>query len=157
MFDAKPLIQKLLRKQESLSTTQKDFAQLLGVSSPTVSRWRKGQGNYNPTLEQLGAVADKLGTTVVELLTPDIEPAQVTPATTGKTTVKKADTKEDKPPKAAAKTSAAKAKKVNEPTETAKKGRKTAIKAAKASATPDATADTEKTAPKKRGRPKKGS
>ena len=122
MFDSKPLIQKLLRRMENSAMTQNKFAVLLGVTSSVITKWKKGQGNYNPTLERIAMVADKLDTTITELLTPESTSAD-TPAKSTETTPekktkatrtaksKKAETpvKESKT-KAATKTSAAKSK-----------------------------------------------
>lgn len=55
---------KAAREKKGLS--QKQLAQLLGVSQPTVSDWESGR--KNPTLENLSKIADALGCSVDGLL-----------------------------------------------------------------------------------------
>ncbi|MBR1672757.1 MAG: helix-turn-helix transcriptional regulator [Fretibacterium sp.] len=162
MFDVKPLIQKLLRYGERLEITQKEFAQHLGVSSPVVSKWRKGHGGYNPTLQQLSDVAELCGTTVIELLTPDaplpVSGEKDTTQSADKTTAQTRKTRSVKTtePAAKSKTQGGKSKKSDATQKTSR--RTSAASKPEKTAVPDKpTAET--TMPeapqKKRGRPRK--
>ena len=60
-----------IRKEKGLS--QKELADALGVTQGTVSAWESGR--WDPTVENLRAVAKVLGVTVDELIGEPLEEA----------------------------------------------------------------------------------
>ena len=60
-----------MRKKKGIS--QKEFADALGVTQGTVSAWESGR--WDPTVENLRAVAKVLGVTVDELIGEPLEEA----------------------------------------------------------------------------------
>ena len=60
-----------IRKEKGMS--QKELADALGVTQGTVSAWESGR--WDPTVENLRAVAKVLGVTVDELIAEPLEEA----------------------------------------------------------------------------------
>ena len=162
MFNTKVMVQKLKSYRKRNKIKQMDFAKKIGVSAPTLSRWEHGSGNFNPKLSQLLSMADVLGITPSELFLQEgaaVEEASVKTEKTAKRTGRTTRTK------AAAKTATRKTAQAAART-TAKATSKTAARTMSKTATKAASkpasrrnavvdADTGRTSPRKRGRPRK--
>ena len=71
MYDMTLLVQKFRDGRKRLGINQTEFARRLGVSLATITRWERANMVYTPDIHQLSLIADMVGTTVWELLTPD--------------------------------------------------------------------------------------
>ncbi len=176
MFSSKRLIRKLKEFRKRNKLTQMAFAKQIGVSSATLSKWEREIISFNPDLTQIVGIAKAMGITPSELLSQGKNTANASvadndkkaPETAKKTQPKKKaaavasakDKKQSKQTVKTSKTAAAskeiKIKKAVSSKEAVKRGRKTSVKAAKASITKTAAAPTKnETSKRKPGRPKK--